>query len=177
MRRAERFVSAYRFGIPSPTTAIDEEAKKKARLAWFAPISKTDPLEEDKRKVNVPKTKKTYGKSKECRKHTLHKVTQYKKGKDSIAAQGKRRYDRKQSGYGGQTKPVFHKKPHTFSQAAVVLFFTSLVEGGSMTVMLYYLKARFQFNKNQYADLMVISGIGATLTQVCLCLSPSITVC
>ncbi|KAL5187727.1 60S ribosomal protein L44 [Glycine soja] len=63
--------------------------------------------------VNVPKTKKTYCKSKECRKHTLHKVTQYKKGKDSIAAQGKRRYDRKQSGYGGQTKPVFHKKAKT----------------------------------------------------------------
>lgn len=60
--------------------------------------------------VNVPKTKKTYCKSKECRKHTLHKVTQYKKGKDSLAVQGKRRYDRKQSGYGGQTKPVFHKK-------------------------------------------------------------------
>ncbi|KAF3647156.1 60S ribosomal protein L44 [Capsicum annuum] len=60
--------------------------------------------------VNVPKTKKTYCKSKECKKHTLHKVTQYKKGKDSLAAQGKRRYDRKQSGYGGQTKPVFHKK-------------------------------------------------------------------
>jgi hypothetical protein len=37
-------------------------------------------------------------------------VTQYKKGKDSKFAQGKRRYDRKQSGYGGQTKPVFHKK-------------------------------------------------------------------
>ncbi|PPR90132.1 hypothetical protein GOBAR_AA30548 [Gossypium barbadense] len=64
-------------------------------------------------KVNVPKTKKTYCKSKECRKHTLHKVTQYKKGKDSLAAQGKRRYDRKQSGYGGQTKPVFHKKAKT----------------------------------------------------------------
>lgn len=60
--------------------------------------------------MNVPKTKKTYCKSKECKKHTLHKVTQYKKGKDSLAAQGKRRYDRKQSGYGGQTKPVFHKK-------------------------------------------------------------------
>ncbi|KVF71622.1 Ribosomal protein L44e, partial [Cynara cardunculus var. scolymus] len=63
--------------------------------------------------VNVPKTKKTYCKSKDCRKHTLHKVTQYKKGKDSLAAQGKRRYDRKQSGYGGQTKPVFHKKAKT----------------------------------------------------------------
>lgn len=33
--------------------------------------------------------------------------------------------------------------------------------------MQYYLKARFQFNKNQFADLMMISGIGATLTQVC----------
>ncbi|KAF8369688.1 hypothetical protein HHK36_032291 [Tetracentron sinense] len=65
------------------------------------------------REVNVPKTKKTYCKSKECRKHTLHKVTQYKKGKDSLAVQGKRRYDRKQSGYGGQTKPVFHKKAKT----------------------------------------------------------------
>ncbi|KAM7460876.1 hypothetical protein LguiA_028997 [Lonicera macranthoides] len=63
--------------------------------------------------VNVPKTKKTYCKSKECKKHTLHKVTQYKKGKDSLAAQGKRRYDRKQSGYGGQTKPVFPKKAKT----------------------------------------------------------------
>lgn len=45
-----------------------------------------------------------------CYVYRPHKVTQYKKGKDSLAAQGKRRYDRKQSGYGGQTKPVFHKK-------------------------------------------------------------------
>jgi large subunit ribosomal protein L44e len=60
--------------------------------------------------VNVPKTKKSFCNSKDCRKHTLHKVTQYKKGKDSLYAQGKRRYDRKQSGFGGQTKPVFHKK-------------------------------------------------------------------
>ncbi len=37
-------------------------------------------------------------------------MTQYKKGKDSLSAQGKRRYDRKQTGYGGQKKPVFHKK-------------------------------------------------------------------
>ncbi|KAK9596099.1 40s ribosomal protein L44e [Aspergillus fumigatus] len=63
--------------------------------------------------VNVPKTRRTYCKSKECRKHTQHKVTQYKAGKASLFAQGKRRYDRKQSGYGGQTKPVFHKKAKT----------------------------------------------------------------
>uniref|UniRef100_A0A3B3QCE2 60S ribosomal protein L36a n=1 Tax=Paramormyrops kingsleyae TaxID=1676925 RepID=A0A3B3QCE2_9TELE len=58
--------------------------------------------------VNVPKTRRTY--CKKCRKHQPHKVTQYKKGKDSLYAQGKRRYDRKQSGYGGQTKPIFRKK-------------------------------------------------------------------
>ena len=29
---------------------------------------------------------------------------------DFVDMAGKRRYDRKQSGYGGQTKPVFHKK-------------------------------------------------------------------
>ncbi|EPS37841.1 hypothetical protein H072_8382 [Dactylellina haptotyla CBS 200.50] len=63
--------------------------------------------------VNVPKTRKTFCKGKECRKHTQHKVTQYKAGKASLFAQGKRRYDRKQSGYGGQTKPVFHKKAKT----------------------------------------------------------------
>merc|ERR1712141_307419 len=63
--------------------------------------------------VNVPKARRTFCKASKCRKHTLHKVTQYKKGKDSLYAQGKRRYDRKQSGYGGQTKPIFHKKAKT----------------------------------------------------------------
>ncbi|XP_025099610.1 60S ribosomal protein L44 [Pomacea canaliculata] len=63
--------------------------------------------------VNVPKTRKTFCKGKKCKKHTLHKVTQYKAGKASLYAQGKRRYDRKQSGYGGQTKPIFRKKAKT----------------------------------------------------------------
>ena len=34
---------------------------------------------------------------------------------------GKRRYDRKQSGYGGQTKPIFHKKVNI---AKVITLFT-----------------------------------------------------
>ena len=41
--------------------------------------------------VNVPKTKKAFCKGKECRKHTMHKVTQYKTGKASLYAQGARR--------------------------------------------------------------------------------------
>ncbi|KAH0834797.1 hypothetical protein J3R83DRAFT_10398 [Lanmaoa asiatica] len=61
------------------------------------------------------------GHGKTCKKHTPHKVTQYKKGKDSLFAQGKRRYDRKQSGYGGQTKPVFHKKAKTTKKVVLRL--------------------------------------------------------
>eukprot|EP00026_Physarum_polycephalum_P021754 Phypoly_transcript_25227.p1 GENE.Phypoly_transcript_25227~~Phypoly_transcript_25227.p1 ORF type:complete len:105 (+),score=18.70 Phypoly_transcript_25227:97-411(+) len=61
--------------------------------------------------VNVPKTRNTF--CTRCNKHNSHKVTQYKAGKASLYAQGKRRYDRKQRGFGGQTKPVFHKKAKT----------------------------------------------------------------
>ncbi|KAJ9098906.1 hypothetical protein QFC19_006245 [Naganishia cerealis] len=71
--------------------------------------------------VNIPKTRRTYCKGKQCRKHTPHKVTQYKAGKASLVAQGKRRYDRKQSGYGGQTKPVFHKKAKTTKKVVIRL--------------------------------------------------------
>ena len=63
--------------------------------------------------VNVPKTKKAFCKGKKCKNHQMHKVTQYKAGKASNFAQGKRRYDSKQMGFGGQTKPVFHKKAKT----------------------------------------------------------------
>lgn len=49
----------------------------------------------------------------------MHKVAQYKAGKASPFAQGKRRYDRKQQGYGGQTKPVFKKKAKTTKKVRV----------------------------------------------------------
>nr|SVE70853.1 EOG090X0NTN [Daphnia similis] len=61
--------------------------------------------------VNVPKSRRTY--CKKCKTHKVHKVTQYKKSKERSAAQGRRRYDRKQKGYGGQTKPIFRKKAKT----------------------------------------------------------------
>lgn len=40
-------------------------------------------------------------------------------------AQGKRRYDRKQSGYGGQTKQIFHKKAKTTKKIVLRLECTS----------------------------------------------------
>jgi len=38
--------------------------------------------------VTVPKVKKTFCAAKDCKKHTIHKVTQYKTGKASLYAQG-----------------------------------------------------------------------------------------
>ncbi|KAB0393218.1 hypothetical protein E2I00_016334 [Balaenoptera physalus] len=69
--------------------------------------------------VNAPKTRRTF--CKKCGKHQPHKVTQYKKGKNSLYAQGKRRYDQKQSGYGGQTKPIFRKKAKTTKKIVLSL--------------------------------------------------------
>ncbi|XWS67700.1 hypothetical protein CRYUN_Cryun04dG0028400 [Craigia yunnanensis] len=59
-------------------------------------------------------------------------------------------------------------KNSPFSQAAVVAFFNSLAEGGMISSSTYFLKARFHFNKNQYADLLLIAGIVATISQLFL---------
>eukprot|EP01090_Pellita_catalonica_P017146 TRINITY_DN510_c0_g1_i1.p1 TRINITY_DN510_c0_g1~~TRINITY_DN510_c0_g1_i1.p1 ORF type:complete len:107 (-),score=13.91 TRINITY_DN510_c0_g1_i1:108-428(-) len=61
--------------------------------------------------VNIPKKKRTF--CKHCKRHNAHKVSMYKKGKESKFSQGRRRYDRKQRGFGGQTKPIFHRKAKT----------------------------------------------------------------
>ncbi|KAF5739317.1 hippocampus abundant transcript-like protein 1 isoform X2 [Tripterygium wilfordii] len=54
----------------------------------------------------------------------------------------------------------------TFSQAAMVMFFSNLADVGLHASLMYYLKARFHFNKDQFADLMVISGIAGTISQL-----------
>ncbi|XP_047393493.1 60S ribosomal protein L36a-like [Sciurus carolinensis] len=60
--------------------------------------------------VNVPKTHQTF--CKKYGKRQLHKMTQYKKGKDFLYAQGKWRGNGN-SDCGGQTKPIFRKKTKT----------------------------------------------------------------
>eukprot|EP01083_Nonionella_stella_P071629 192538_1 len=60
--------------------------------------------------MRFPKERKMYCKHKKCRGHKKFKVTQYKPGKATLTVKGKRRYDMKQRGYRGQTKPVFKKK-------------------------------------------------------------------
>ncbi len=59
--------------------------------------------------VKISKSRNTYCPF-TCKMHTKHKVSQYKKGKESVFAQGRRRYDIKQKGFGGQKKPILKKK-------------------------------------------------------------------
>ncbi|XP_039068005.1 protein MODIFIER OF SNC1 11-like isoform X2 [Hibiscus syriacus] len=51
--KLRRKARAERFGIAAPSTATDEDAKKKGRLARFAPYSKPDSVEEEKRKARA----------------------------------------------------------------------------------------------------------------------------
>ena len=60
--------------------------------------------------VNIPKSRRTFCPDPKCNKHQKFRVTQYKKSQESKAAQGRRRYDRKQQGFGGQSKPILRKK-------------------------------------------------------------------
>ncbi|XP_059178465.1 large ribosomal subunit protein eL42-like [Physella acuta] len=69
--------------------------------------------------VNIPKNRRTH--CKKCKKHTEHKTTQYKRGKESVKVQGKRRYDRKQAGFKGQTRPILRKKAKTTKKIVLKL--------------------------------------------------------
>merc|ERR1719416_264682 len=55
--------------------------------------------------VNIPKQRRTY--CGRCNVHQKFKVPESKR------AQGRRRYDRKQQGFGGQSKPILRKKAKT----------------------------------------------------------------
>ncbi|XP_038886004.1 hippocampus abundant transcript 1 protein-like [Benincasa hispida] len=56
----------------------------------------------------------------------------------------------------------------TFSQAAVVAFFSNLADVGHHASIMYYLKAKFHFDKDRIADLMVISGAASSISQLLL---------
>ena len=44
-----------------------------------------------------------------CRSHTKHNVSLYKKGKERMMNQGRRRVERKKKGYGSFPKEIFHR--------------------------------------------------------------------
>ncbi|OAO94579.1 hypothetical protein AXX17_AT5G40010 [Arabidopsis thaliana] len=51
-------------------------------------------------------------------------------------------------------------------QVAMVSFFSSLAEAGLHASSMYYLKAKFHFNKDQFADLMIIVGASGSISQL-----------
>jgi large subunit ribosomal protein L44e len=53
--------------------------------------------------VKIPKKIRTY--CPRCKTHTVHSVTIYKAGKRRALAEGQRRYERKNKGYGSKRKP------------------------------------------------------------------------
>ncbi|ONL99621.1 Major facilitator superfamily protein [Zea mays] len=54
----------------------------------------------------------------------------------------------------------------TFCCAAVVTFFHGLGETGLLSALLYFLKAKFHYSKNQYANLLLIIGITGSFSQL-----------
>ncbi|CAN1782140.1 Hippocampus abundant transcript 1 protein [Linum perenne] len=60
------------------------------------------------------------------------------------------------------------RSSETFTHAAIVAFFLSLSDAGLHASLTYFLKAEFHFNKDQFADLMVISGVAGTVSQLIL---------
>ncbi|XP_022678910.1 hippocampus abundant transcript 1 protein isoform X3 [Setaria italica] len=54
----------------------------------------------------------------------------------------------------------------TFSRATVVTFFHGLGETGLLNTLLYFLKAKFHYSKNQYANLLLIMGITGSFSQL-----------
>ncbi|KAK3154857.1 hypothetical protein QOZ80_2BG0195940 [Eleusine coracana subsp. coracana] len=52
------------------------------------------------------------------------------------------------------------------SGAAMITFFYSLGEHGLQTALLYYLKARFGYSKDEFANLLLIAGAAGMLSQL-----------
>lgn len=84
---ARRTVDALRSVARSSTSqhALLSSLRCSRRL-WPDSVARTDA--DSRSQVNIPKLRRTYCKGKACRKHTPHKVTQYKTGKASLVAQG-----------------------------------------------------------------------------------------
>ena len=79
--RSRDFASVARLGQKRHAEAVPECCRSALPNAPSSPIFL--PVQ-----VTVPKVKKTFCAAKDCKKHTIHKVTQYKTGKASLYAQG-----------------------------------------------------------------------------------------
>ncbi len=56
-----------------------------------------------------------------CRSHTQHSVSLYKKGKERMLNHGRRRLERKKKGYGSFPKEIFHKNAKVNKRSLPIL--------------------------------------------------------
>ncbi len=69
--------------------------------------------------MKYPKNITTY--CPKCGKHTEFAVSLYRKGRDRSQAEGNRRYERKQEGYGGQRKPRQRRTAKTTKKQTLLI--------------------------------------------------------
>jgi len=69
--------------------------------------------------LKVPRTIRTY--CPKCRAHTQHKVSIYRPGRRRALAEGQRRYEAKQKGYGSKRKPEQKRFAKTTKKISLVL--------------------------------------------------------
>lgn len=73
-----------------------------------------------------------------------------------------------------KTMPSFHdsvsllRSSVTFWQTAIVAFLVGIGDVALGDSILYYLRSTFHFNKDQFADLMIIAGFGGIISQMIL---------
>lgn len=69
--------------------------------------------------MKIPKEIRTY--CPRCRKHTVHTISLYKKGKERSSALGARRHAEEKKGYGGQKYPELKRTAKTTKKQTLKL--------------------------------------------------------
>ncbi|MHA2390373.1 MAG: 50S ribosomal protein L44e [Promethearchaeota archaeon] len=69
--------------------------------------------------MKYPRTTRRYCPN--CRSHQIHNVSLYKKGKERMLSQGRRRVESKKKGYGSFPKEIFHKNAKLNKRSTPVL--------------------------------------------------------
>jgi large subunit ribosomal protein L44e len=69
--------------------------------------------------MKVPKTRRTY--CPKCKTHSEFSISLYKKGRDRQLAEGNRKHERKDKGYGGQKDPRQRKTAKTSKKESLKL--------------------------------------------------------